>query len=343
MDSLTLALSLEAPSDSDLALFVDAAKDKARPWELRLEAYQAVRKVAPEAQTSARIKILAAWLEQGAHAQVPQHVTDFVNETGRGSEIESLVNIGKTGIDSESCVAWQALITVLNSPLADAKAKSLVSQRLSEMPMEVGIFLAIAELQASGFDKQIDAGINSDNEKTILAAKAAKKAGAVSAVTGLKVAEMEPTEVTAFAMNNKGDVATGERLFVSQGCIACHAVDPAAVQKGPYFGSSGAKFHREYLIQSILAPSAVVAQGFQTVSFVMNDGASHLGFVTKEQDGIVEVRDITGQVHVIKRDNVKQEQILPQSMMPPGLGGSLSVKDFTSLIEYLTSLKSIGA
>jgi putative heme-binding domain-containing protein len=129
---------------------------------------------------------------------------------------------------------------------------------------------------------------------------------------------------------------------VSQGCIACHAVDAAAVQKGPYLGAAGAKFQRNYLIESILAPDAVVAQGFQTAMFQMNDGTAKLGFVTKEEDGKIEVRDIAGQVSVINRADVKEEQHLPQSMMPPGLAGSLSTEDFTSLIEYLVSLKSVG-
>jgi putative heme-binding domain-containing protein len=74
----------------------------------------------------------------------------------------------------------------------------------------------------------------------------------------------------------------------------------------------------------------------------MNDGSMRMGFVTKEEDGVVEVRDIAGQVMQIKRSEVKEEVHLPQSMMPAGLGNSLSIEDFTSLIEYLVSLKSVG-
>ena len=153
---------------------------------------------------------------------------------------------------------------------------------------------------------------------------------------------MTPADVTEHAMKNKGDPAVGSRLFVSQGCIACHAIDPSALQKGPYLGSSGAKFSRDYLIESILAPDAVVAQGFQTAVFQMKDGSSKMGFVTKEEDGNIELRDIAGQVSTIRRDEVREEQHLPQSMMPAGLGNSLTIGDFTSLIEYLVSLKSVG-
>jgi hypothetical protein len=56
----------------------------------------------------------------------------------------------------------------------------------------------------------------------------------------------------------------------------------------------------------------------------------------------VEVRDISGQVAKIKRDDITEETHMSTSMMPPGLAAGLSVEDFTSLIEYLSSLKATG-
>jgi putative heme-binding domain-containing protein len=342
MDPLLVALSADQFDPTVLALVVDAAKDKERPWEPRLEAYRSLGKAEAHIRSASRVAVLGAWLEQNAHPQVARAVADFVNETERGDEVKNLVEIAKTGTDPESRVAWQALITVINSPLAKPDSKKLVRARLAEMPMEVGLFLAISDLKASGFDQQIEAGINSDNDKTIHAATAAKNAGSLAAAAGRKVGEMTHEDVTRHAMENQGDIAAGERIYVSQGCLACHAVDQAAVQKGPYLGSSGAKFQRDYLIESILAPNAVVAQGFQTRVFQLTDGSMRMGFVTGEQDGVIELRDIAGQGSAIKRSDVKEESSLPQSMMPAGLGDSLSIEDFTSLIEYLVSLKAVG-
>ncbi|MCB1132780.1 MAG: hypothetical protein KDN05_16775, partial [Verrucomicrobiae bacterium] len=72
----------------------------------------------------------------------------------------------------------------------------------------------------------------------------------------------------------------------------------------------------------------------------MKDGTAHMGFITGESDGTVEVRNIAGQVTKVKRGDVAAETHMEQSMMPPGLASSLSVADFTSLIEYLCSLKT---
>ena len=197
-------------------------------------------------------------------------------------------------------------------------------------------------MKLTGLDKQIDAALQSDNEKTISAAKRAKEAGMASAGGGRKVGEMKPEEASAHALKTKGDVENGKRLYVSQGCIACHAIDPAAVQKGPYLGAAGAKFERPYLIESIIDPNGVVAQGFQTSVFTMNDGKTAMGFVTNEEDDIIDVRDIAGQVTQLKRSEVKSEKNLPQSMMPPGLANSLTIDQFTDLVEYLASLKNAG-
>ncbi len=146
----------------------------------------------------------------------------------------------------------------------------------------------------------------------------------------------------ATAMKSTGDIATGKRLFTAQGCIACHSIDPKAEQKGPYLGAAGAKFTRDYIIESILDPNKAVAQGFQTSIFTMKDGATHMGFVTNEADGVVELRNISGTVVKLTRADVAKEDHLAQSMMPPGLAGGLTIGDFTSLIDYLNSLKSIG-
>ena len=74
----------------------------------------------------------------------------------------------------------------------------------------------------------------------------------------------------------------------------------------------------------------------------MNDGSAKMGFVTGEADGVVELRDITGQLTRIDRADVKEQQELPNSMMPAGLGDSLTIDEFTSLIEYMVSLRETG-
>lgn len=341
IDPVVLALSADKPEAGQVAVLIDATKDAKRTWEQRLAAYRMLSKLDAKAALPARLEVLAAWSTQPNDAQ-SKEIADFVNEPQRAKEVGALIERGAKGSDEISRIAWKSLLTITRSPLADAKAKEEVKKALDANPREVGLFLAITDLKLGGFDQQIQVAMNSDNTKLIEAAKAAQAAGKATGGSGKKVAELSVEEVTKHAMNSKGDVAAGERLFTSQGCVACHSTDPKAVQKGPYLGAAGAKFTRDYLIESVLKPDAVVAQGFQTVMFTMKDKSVQMGFVTGEADGVIELRNIAGQVSNIKRADVAEEKAMPQSMMPPGLAAGLTVEDFTSLVEYLVSLKAQG-
>ena len=55
----------------------------------------------------------------------------------------------------------------------------------------------------------------------------------------------------------------------------------------------------------------------------MKNGPYQMGFVTGEADGVITLRNIAGQVTKIKRDDVKEEKHLPQSMMPAGLAAGV--------------------
>jgi putative heme-binding domain-containing protein len=341
LDPVLLALAVTEPDQATLALLSDASMDAKRDWSQRVLAYQALNRANPKVSVPMQVKTLAAWVD-AKEPEAASKLTDFVNETRRFTEVNILNGIAKKGRDTESMIAWKAMLTVLKSPLVKDKNKIEVNEVLSKNPMEVGIFLAIVDMGLSGFDEQIKAGMISDNEKTITAAKLAMAASSSSGSSGKKVSELKIEEATKSAMTHKGNAKNGEKLYVSQGCIACHAIDLKAVQKGPYLGASGAKFQRDYLVQSVLDPNAVVAQGFQTSIFAMADGRAVMGFVTSEEDGVVEVRDIAGQVSIIKRADVKEEKHLPQSMMPSGLANTLTIHEFTDLIEYLVSLKNIG-
>ena len=343
VDPVLAALGAKELNPTQLMLLVAAAKEPKRPFAQRVEAYKALSKGGEDSSMPHRLAVLATWSqEKDAPAEAAQHISDFVNAPDRGNQIGALREIAAKQGNAASRISWKAILTVLNSPLAKADVKKKIQEQIDKTPREVGFFQAIADLKLSGFDKQIEQGMKWDNSELINAAKAAKEAVAAAGSGGKKVAELPVADVAKAAMTGKGDVTTGARLFTAQGCIACHAIDPKAEQKGPYLGAAGAKFTRDYLIDSILDPNKVVAQGFQTSMIKMKDGTAKMGFVTAEVDGVVELRDIAGQVSKIKRAEVAEETHMPSSMMPPGLAAGLTVEDFTSLIEYLVSLKATG-
>ena len=242
-----------------------------------------------------------------------------------------------------SKIAWKAILTFSRSPLIKAYYAEDAKEMALDNPRALGYFHALAEMKVPGFEGPIAHAMEGDNTALIDAATAARDAivSGSSEQGGPLVAKLEVAKVTAQVMagEGEGDVALGKTLFTQQACASCHAVSLNEVQKGPYLGSAGSKFTRDYLIESILEPEATVAQGFRTQLITMDDGSVHMGFVTREEDGEVDVRDIGGVVETIQESEIKSRVEQAQSMMPAGLGGSLTVAQFNSLIDYLGSLE----
>ncbi|GAA5522380.1 c-type cytochrome [Aliifodinibius salicampi] len=133
-----------------------------------------------------------------------------------------------------------------------------------------------------------------------------------------------------------GDIEQGKKLFIQQGCQACHTISQEGVQKGPFLGQIGGIMNRQQIAESILKPNASISQGFATVQISTDDNKSYTGFVTRETAEELEIRDIAGQSTTIKKSNIESRRELETSMMPSGLANALSYEEFTSLVEFLS-------
>ena len=112
--------------------------------------------------------------------------------------------------------------------------------------------------------------------------------------------------------------------------------------KGPFLGNIATLYRRRELAEAILDPNKTIAQGFVTNQFTLKDGTVKMGFVTREAADVVAIRDITGQQQDVRVADVEKREHLPVSLMPPGLMGGFTVRDFAGLLDYLESL-STGA
>ncbi|OJY88166.1 MAG: heme-binding protein [Sphingobacteriales bacterium 40-81] len=137
----------------------------------------------------------------------------------------------------------------------------------------------------------------------------------------------------------QGNAADGKRIFIQQGCPACHSLSKSEVMKGPFMGQIGSIMSRKQIAESILKPNASISQGFSSVAITTKDGKSVMGFVTGESSDKLTLRDITGAVHNINTKDIKSREELKTSIMPPGLANSLSYEEFASLITFLYQQK----
>ncbi|MDZ7691451.1 MAG: c-type cytochrome [Balneolaceae bacterium] len=133
-----------------------------------------------------------------------------------------------------------------------------------------------------------------------------------------------------------GDEEMGKKLFVQQGCQACHSISQGEVMKGPFLGQIGGIMNRQQIAESILKPNASISQGFATVLITTNDNKSYTGFISEETAEKLVIRNIAGQASTVRKSNIATRKELETSMMPPGLANALSYEEFAALVDYLS-------
>jgi putative membrane-bound dehydrogenase-like protein len=136
----------------------------------------------------------------------------------------------------------------------------------------------------------------------------------------------------------KGNAQRGEPLFKAQSCVACHTTADGQTPKGPHLVDIGKRLKPDELLESILRPSAKLAQGYETVRFVLTDGRVLQGFVVGERADSTLIRQSDGVQVEIKKADIDSRTTQKLSAMPEGLAANLTPEQLADLIAYLQSL-----
>ena len=102
----------------------------------------------------------------------------------------------------------------------------------------------------------------------------------------------------------------------------------------------GKRYKPIELLQSILNPNAVIAQGFDTYAFTTKDKKTHVGFVTLESSDTISMRTAVGVAVEIPTKQILKREKIAYSSMPQGLVAGLTPNQLADLLAYLKSLKS---
>src|SRR5207244_7710174 len=108
------------------------------------------------------------------------------------------------------------------------------------------------------------------------------------------IGNLTPEVAARRALQAKGDAGKGKPLFKSQSCNACHTDADGQTPKGPHLVDIGKRYSPAELVESILKPSAKIAQGFETYTFLMVDGKQFTGFVVTESVNAVRMHAASG-------------------------------------------------
>jgi len=159
----------------------------------------------------------------------------------------------------------------------------------------------------------------------------------------------QPPADLAAAARKSGDARRGAILFhqVHVGCVKCHAVDGTSNSLGPDLTKLGQQKPStdEYVVTSLLKPSAEIRKGYDSITVVTTDGLSVTGLLISRDDHSVVLRDPArnGDRMTIAAKDI--DEVVPSklSIMPAGIVNQLGgQQQFLDLLRYLLDLRDGG-
>ena len=164
----------------------------------------------------------------------------------------------------------------------------------------------------------------------------------ISYLEGLKGEEEILPEEWQVYLEGEGDPRRGEQLFFDpEGkayCAKCHTVQGQGGHVGPDLSYVGTSRTREFLLESILNPKAVITVGFASVLILTRDGKFLTGVKVNEDDQSLDIVNKDGNpVHIEKR-LIKKFKTQKISIMPGNFKDILSVQEIRDILAYLSTL-----
>ncbi|TWT34139.1 c-type cytochrome [Blastopirellula retiformator] len=155
------------------------------------------------------------------------------------------------------------------------------------------------------------------------------------------IRKLDQEQVAQTAMETDGDAEQGAALFVSQTCVSCHRGVDGAKPVGPSLEGIAKRLKKEEIIESILAPSAKIAEGYETWSFLTFDGQVLSGMIVDEDEdeGTLTVRQNDGKLIELVEDDLDGMKKQDLSQMPGGVVDNISPEQLADLVAYLQSLE----
>jgi cytochrome c oxidase cbb3-type subunit 3 len=134
-----------------------------------------------------------------------------------------------------------------------------------------------------------------------------------------------------------GDTVAGQLVYSRNGCSNCHRIGKAGSIYGPELTRIGAGRSLDYIRESIVDPSADIADGFGGVTVVTKDGRRVTGVRVNEDTFTVQIRKPDQAFALFDKSEAREVIHETKSMMPTY--NQLSATDLQNLLAYLETLR----
>ncbi|MDH3246320.1 MAG: c-type cytochrome, partial [Saprospiraceae bacterium] len=136
-----------------------------------------------------------------------------------------------------------------------------------------------------------------------------------------------------------GDAQRGRNIFIRNQavqCMKCHMVGQWGGDAGPPLTSVGADFDRQYLLRSLVDPSAKIAPGFGVITLTLQNGDVVSGILAEETSEYISVKESDGSIRNVATDEIEDRIDAVSSM--PSVKHILSKRQIRDLLEFLNTL-----
>jgi quinoprotein glucose dehydrogenase len=140
-----------------------------------------------------------------------------------------------------------------------------------------------------------------------------------------------------------GNAERGRDIFVNHTgaqCVRCHKIGDLGGNAGPELNKLVSRYPektREFILESIVMPSAKIASGYANVTLSLSDGRSLAGTLLEENKKTLTLQTPEGKKVTVNVEDI-DSRTKPTSPMPAA-DRTLNFLEMRDLIEYLASLK----
>jgi putative heme-binding domain-containing protein len=131
----------------------------------------------------------------------------------------------------------------------------------------------------------------------------------------------------------------GRAAFRQTGCVQCHRFAGEGGHVGPDLTSVGQRLAPRDLLESILLPSKVIAEGFATTVVETKSGEVTAGRIEREDGETLVIRPLTADEPpvTVRKADIRSRTLSPTSNMPTGTVNVLSEAQIMDLLAWLIS------
>ena len=138
----------------------------------------------------------------------------------------------------------------------------------------------------------------------------------------------------------KRNFEDGKNMFAATTCITCHTMRGEGENIGPDLTQLGTRFSPEDMLKSIIDPSAVISDQYNTTTFSLKNGQVVVGRIISEdqQNYTISQNPYAPEItRSIPKDQVAGKAQSTVSWMPPGTINRLNPDELKDLLAYLVA------